>query len=88
MTWASLVARAPVLAEVQQDVLLVRDEGGPAFCANRTWYVNFAPQLAALIGPQADTADAILRTRQAHEVAYQHLFSLLPDCRNCVCLPW
>ena len=88
LTWDALVARAPALADLQRDVAAVRDEGGHSFCANRTWYVHFAPRLAALAGPQSGTTDSVLRTRQAHDVAYQHLLTLLPDCRNCICQPW
>lgn len=82
------MAREPALAALQQEAQAVQDEGGHSFCANRTWYIHFAPRLAALVGPQANTSDSILRTRQAHTVAYQHLFALLPDCRNCICIPW
>lgn len=67
----------------------MRDEGGPSFCANKFWYIHADPKLSELVGRHARRQDdPLLRSAQAYEIARDTLFRLLPDCRNCVCLPW
>lgn len=80
--------REPALADLHAELSAVRDEGGPSFCANKFWYIHADPRLAALVGHHAQTDDSLLLSPQAYETARRTLFNLLPDCRNCVCLPW
>jgi hypothetical protein len=83
------VDREPALAALQHELTGVRDEGGNSFCANRYWYVHVAPRVAELVGAQADAQDdPALRSPEAYEMAYEVLYRLLPNCRNCVCVPW
>ena len=88
LTWEQLVAREPALARLRREVEAVEDEGGRSFCANKVWYIQFEPHLTKLAGRRATGPDPLLRTPQAYEVARATLYELLPDCRNCICLPW
>ena len=83
-----LLEREPALAELQVELSAVRDEGGNSFCANKYWYVQVAPRVAELVGAQAARDDSALRTPEAYALAYEVLYRLLPNCRNCVCVPW
>jgi hypothetical protein len=86
--WEVLLRREPGLARLQSEAMSVRDEGGSAFCANRVWYVRFEPQLKQFVGSDAEGDDPVLRSPEAYELSRQILYRLLPDCRNCVCVPW
>ena len=88
ITWEKLLEREPALGELQAELSAVRDEGGTSFCANKYWYVHAAPRVAGLVGAQAAKADPSLRTPEAYTLAYEVLYRLLPNCRNCVCVPW
>ncbi|HZG52202.1 MAG TPA: hypothetical protein VEZ40_08700 [Pyrinomonadaceae bacterium] len=84
-----MLEREPALGELQVELSAVRDEGGNSFCANKYWYVHVAPRLAELVGTQSTRDDpAFLRTPEAYTLAYEVLYRLLPNCRNCVCVPW
>jgi hypothetical protein len=76
------------LARLRLEAESVKDEGGTSFCANKIWYIKFDRRLAELIGQDAHKDDPLLRSRNAHELAYETLYKLLPDCRSCICLPW
>lgn len=70
-------------------------------CANGIWYgsgrfwtYQFRKRLTFLVGwyrspgrqePTSET-EAVLRSVEAFDCAYDHLYHLLPDCRNCSCL--
>ena len=68
-------------------------------CGNAIWYGHgrfpdhrFKDRMSALVSWQRTTAhpdpdtDALLRTPRAYDVAYAHLYRLLPECRRCACL--
>ena len=80
--------KEPLLARLQQELSAVRDEGGHSFCANKYWYVEVAPRVSTLVGAHAEADDPLLRSPEAYEAAYNVLYHLLPNCRNCVCVPW
>ena len=88
ITWETLVARESGLARLRLEVEAVKDEGGPSFCANKVWYIEFKPRLRELVGAGARKNDPILCSPQAYEVAHRTLYRLLPDCRDCICFPW
>ncbi|MFL6230991.1 MAG: hypothetical protein ACJ741_19620 [Pyrinomonadaceae bacterium] len=88
LIWEVLLNREPELARLQADAAAVRDGGGPTFCANKIWYVSFEPRLKQLVGRNARSADPLMHTSEAYELAYRTLYRLLPNCRDCVCLPW
>ena len=79
--WLTLAAASPGLRELYRDIKAVKDDG-PSFCANQVWYLRFKPRLIELVGYWANGPD-ILRTDEAYDVAYQTLYELLPDCRDC-----
>ncbi len=83
-----LLEREPALAALQRELSEVRDEGGNSFCANKYWYVRVAPRVAELVGAHAAQDDPVLRAPEAHTLTYEVLYRLLPNCRNCVCVPW
>ena len=83
-----LLRREPRLERLHGEVSAVRDEGGSSFCANKLWYVQYEPQLKRLVGKTAEADDPLLRTPEAYELSRQTLYRLLPDCRDCICVPW
>jgi hypothetical protein len=83
-----LLKREPELAQLQSEVLTVKDEGSDSFCANKMWFVYFGPRLNELVGKRARSNDPILRSEESYELAHQILYKLLPNCRNCICVPW
>jgi hypothetical protein len=83
-----LLEREPALGRLQAELSDVRDEGGNSFCANKYWYVRVAPRVAELVGAQSGRDDPLLRAPEAYTLAYEVLYRLLPNCRNCVCVPW
>lgn len=76
------------MAQLRLEVESIRDEGGPTFCANKVWYIWIEPRVKELVGRHARRDEPLLRSRQAHEAARENLYRLLPNCRNCVCVPW
>lgn len=83
-----MTALEPELEQLRLEVESIRDEGGPAFCANKVWYIWIEPRMKMLVGRNARRDDSLLRSREAHEAARETLYRLLPNCRNCVCVPW
>ncbi len=88
-TWAQLVRQEPLLAGLEVSIRQVKPEGR-YFCANRCWYGfgswqgrGFKARLERLVGWGA--RNPALRTSDAYDAAYQHLYNLLPDCRQCAC---
>lgn len=55
-------------------------------CANAIWYGpgGLKERMSELAGWYA--RNPALRTREAYDVAYDHLYQLLPDCWGCACL--
>ncbi len=91
-TWEDLSAREPRLTQLRRAVEQVSARGNPRFCANAVWYgyaggPNFRGQVIRLVGWLADSADPVIRSSDAYDVAYQTLYARLPDCRNCGCAP-
>lgn len=74
--------------QLEDEVKGVRDEGGVSFCANKVWYIWVEPQLKELVGEHAQKQDSLLRSPEAYDLARETLYRLLPNCRNCVCVPW
>jgi len=54
-------------------------------CGNRAWYTEVKPQLVWLVGFQRAARHEVLSTTTAYDVAYHHLYELMPDCRECMC---
>jgi hypothetical protein len=90
LTWAQMVAIEPRLAALLAEIRKIKDDKRkPAFCANMRWYdgtydrSSLKGRLLYLAGFHA--AKEELRTMEAYDLAYDKLYSVLPDCRNCQC---
>ncbi len=87
-TWKWLTGQEPRLRTLERDIRAVRDEGGSYFCANQHWYgradSGFKGRLYYLVGFMS--RNPALRTMGAYDVATEHLYAQLPDCRNCGCM--
>src|SRR5215208_2067079 len=89
VTWENLVEVEPRLRALERDVQTVADKGGPSFCANAIWYgyldpeFGFKERMTRYMGWIAEVPE--LRSIEAYDLAYEHLYDLLPDCRNCTC---
>lgn len=56
----------------------------PRICANRTWYRDIENRFNRLVGWYAWNPE--LRTEEAYNSAFRHLYALLPGCHDCTCL--
>jgi hypothetical protein len=54
-------------------------------CAARPWYRLVKPQLVWLVGWSRPDKHPVLGSREAYDVAYRHLYEMMPDCRMCSC---
>lgn len=88
MLWEVLLRREPRLELLRSEMAEVKDEGGVSFCANKLWYVRYEPELKGLVGKSAEVDDPLLRMPEAYELSRHVLYRLLPNCRDCVCVPW
>lgn len=84
MTWDDLCKVEPQLRELETEISNISD-ADPEFCANRLWYGDFDHQgykgrLVRLVGWQARKPK--LRTIALYDLAYKHLYDMLPDCRH------
>ncbi len=91
LTWANLKQAEPGLWILEREIRDVADKDGiPYFCANEIWYgyedpkQGFKERLCRLVGWEAHSPR--LRTTGAYDLAYDYLYELLPDCRDCGCL--
>jgi len=86
--WDSLVLLEPQLEALAKEVQAIKVDPAKAFCANRAWR-PFRAEVIRLVGWSARTPNAAanptLKTSDAYDVAYQTLYNLLPDCRDCAC---
>jgi hypothetical protein len=82
--FAELAREEPRLAALAHDIRAVKDTGGRWFCAADHWYHDFKPRLMRLVGWGAEQPE--LRSCEAYDTAYDFLFDLLPDCRECHCI--
>ena len=94
LTFADLCRIEPrllVLAGITNTILY--DSESVSFCANHLWFGcagcdrckgGLKGKLIQLVGWGAVNPD--LRHQSAYDVAYDHLYCLLPPCRNCSCL--
>ncbi|MCL2118008.1 MAG: hypothetical protein FWH27_06225 [Planctomycetaceae bacterium] len=60
-------------------------QAGDDFCANEVWYRlgGIKSRLRKLVGNEGcDSQNPTLRSCDAYHVVYQHLWSILPNCRH------
>jgi hypothetical protein len=95
LTWERCVEIEPRLLELEREILEV-DDTAEDFCANAVWYGNglgpgrgyghgdsFKERVVRFAGWHGEHEE--LGTPVAYELVYQHLYSLLPPCRGCLC---
>ncbi|MCL5957865.1 MAG: hypothetical protein M1358_00880 [Chloroflexi bacterium] len=90
LTWADLTALEPGLITLEREIKAIRVPAGQVFCGNACWYGyggyrGFKRPLTNLVGWYARKTDRALCSNEAYDLAYKHLYSLLPDCRGCSC---
>jgi hypothetical protein len=81
-TFDRLCDQEPQLRYLEQEIKSLTDES-PHWCANRAWYDLFEARFDALVGWNA--RNPALRSEQAYNLAFSHLYGLLPGCRRCSC---
>jgi hypothetical protein len=83
MTFNALAKREPRLLRLKQDVayLAAGVLPGDHFCANGPWYRIFKLRLVCLVGFGRDDSK-FPGSREAYDLAYHHLYNLLPDCNH------
>lgn len=54
-------------------------------CGNRVFYAAVKPRLVYLVGFLRADKHPVLGSRDAYDVAYEHLYHLMPDCKECSC---
>lgn len=83
--WHQLIAAEPRLIYLFDKARRVQDDHATkSFCANRVWYESIKPTVCELVG-DARKGHALLGTSDAYDVAYEVIYNVLPDCRNCLC---
>lgn len=92
ITWRLLVKLEPGLNELYKEAKSIKPEPGKVFCANVVWYAespggrDMKQRLCRLVGWDR-RGDGILGTSEAYDVAYDKIYSALPDCQGkCGCI--
>ena len=93
MTWNELVKIEPRLLILAKKALAYKknSRGKEFVCANDRWYGHgqwkgrgIKAELLLLIGWLAE--NPTLKTTEAYDVGYRHIYNLLPECQNCGCI--
>jgi hypothetical protein len=90
--WAEMIKIEPALQRLFNEAAAVKDDKRKrGFCANAHWYgygsrtgLGLKPRMMQLVGWHA--SDPRLRSPQAYVEACDHVYSALPNCRNCNCM--
>lgn len=66
---------------VQAHVKAVHRKRG--YCANEFWYKSAKPELLRIVGwERGGNTNPLLRSSHAYDVAYDWLYTMLPDCSH------
>lgn len=82
-TFEEICQLEPQLEGLAKEIRNLR-ASSPHFCANRVWYGDFENRFDALVGWHA--WNPALRSELAYNITFQHLYNLMPPCRDCTCL--
>ena len=82
ISFTDLMIMEPRLAVLAKDIKAVKGDADN-FCANWHWYKHFKPRLVSLVGDSAE--DVNLQTSMIYDLAYETLYQMLPECKNCFC---
>ncbi len=85
ITLEELIELQPALQGLVDATKLV-DDSSPNFCANDLWISQFKPYLVRMVGWLAEDDRPIIKTNAAYEVAYEAIYDLMPDCKDCGCM--
>lgn len=77
ITWDQLIELEPRLLDLYNKAKACKQTEG--FCANRVWYGGLKKDLCGLVGWNCKSP-SILNTEAAYEIAYDKVYSALPDC--------
>ena len=80
MTFDDIKQLEPELGRLERHIKQIGRKRGQPFCANGLWYFYFKPAMSELVGIGARLEK--LKSSEAYDVAYQHLYRLLPDCHH------
>lgn len=92
-TFNHLVVLSPALAELEKEAKAYKRSsvGKESVCANDRWYgygewkgKSIRRRLIHLVGWCAGLES--LKSCYAYDLAYHHLYDLLPDCKACRCM--
>ncbi len=74
----------PRLLDLQKQSKAMKDyRQGKTFCANSVWYGFFKPAISSYVGrfrPLSGSAE--LRSSEAYDTVYRHLYDPLPECNH------
>lgn len=94
--WMELVKIEPELLDLEKEALAYKkaSRGKDYVCANDRWYGygewedrGLRIRIIYLVGwLRKNQPNPILKSCESYSVAYQHVYHLLPDCKNCGCL--
>jgi hypothetical protein len=85
LTWNELARLEPRLSGLLDKAKAVKAKGRN-FCANDVWYRRFKPRLLWLVGWDRPDNHPVLSSMQAFDLAYETIYEVLPNCRQCTCL--
>jgi hypothetical protein len=93
LTFDQLCRIEPGLRRLEADVIAAAkvERRKQNRCANRVWFGRFGggfkQRVVGLVGWHRfhKAGPPELGTQHAYDVVYDHLYRLLPDCRNCGC---
>jgi hypothetical protein len=86
LSFEELCRLEPALAFLESRIRSERQRKAESYCANQHWIRYFKPELTILVGWFSKHPEPQVRSQEAYDAAYQHLYQLLPDCRNCACI--
>lgn len=91
--WNELVKIEPRLLDLADEAMAYKkaSHGKKYVCANDRWYGygewkgrGIKERLIYLVGWLSCRPE--LKTMEAYDVAYQHIYNLLPACQDCACM--
>jgi len=85
--WEQLIKAEPRLLKLYNKVKKDSEKYAKitdSFCANDVWYEKYKPRLCLLVGWEAQNKS--ISDETSYDVAYNTIYELLPNCKNCGCL--
>lgn len=83
VTFEQLCEHEPRLRTLEQEIQNLQADS-PHWCANNVWYRDFEGRFNFLVGWHA--VNPVLNSEVAYNVAFGHLYGLMPPCKDCACL--